>query len=130
MFCCWGHSMSQIHIFFFALYSSVKSGLLAILVLLRWNSKSHTSFPISYSSFLPFLVPDHITTDQFVFLHPRDCYDHQCSIIPWQVLAVCQDIESNKKMFNGFISFVTYSAASVLNQSSCCFLPSCLHHLF
>ena len=44
MFHCWGHAMSQIHIIFFALSSRVKSGLLAIVVLRRWNSKSHNSY--------------------------------------------------------------------------------------
>ena len=53
MFHCWGHAMSQIHIFFFALSSRVKSGLLVVVVLRRWNSKSHKSFPLSFSSTAP-----------------------------------------------------------------------------
>ena len=53
MFRCWGHAMLQVHIFFFALSSRVNSGLLTVVVLRRWNSKSHTNFPLSFSSTIP-----------------------------------------------------------------------------
>ena len=53
MFRCWGHSMSQIHLFFFALSSNVKSGLFAVVFLRRWNSKSHTSFHLLFSNTAP-----------------------------------------------------------------------------
>ena len=51
MFRCWGHAMLQIHIFFFAWSSRVKSGPLAVVVFHRWNSKSHSSFP-SFSNII------------------------------------------------------------------------------
>ena len=53
IFCCCGQAISQIQIFFFSLSSSIKSGLLAIVVFLRLNSKSQTSFPRSFSSTAP-----------------------------------------------------------------------------
>ena len=45
--------MSQIQIFLSAFSSKIKSGLLAVVVFRRWNSKSHTSFALSFSSTVP-----------------------------------------------------------------------------
>ena len=123
--------MPQIHIVFFALYSRVKSGLLAVVVLRRWNSKSHTSFPLLFSNTIPHSqrsLCQAISPRPVRFLRPSDCHDHYCSLMPRQVLAVCQDLASSNKMFHGLISFVTYSTASILNKSSRCFPRSCLHH--
>ena len=52
LFCC-GHAMSQIQIFLSVFSSKIKSGLLAIVVFRRWNSKSHTSLALSFSSAVP-----------------------------------------------------------------------------
>ena len=53
IFCCCGQAISQIQIFFFSLSSSIKSGLLAVVVFRSLNSKSQTSFPCSFSSTAP-----------------------------------------------------------------------------
>ena len=53
IFCCCGQAISQIQIFFFSLSSSIKLGLLAIVVFRSLNSKSQTSFPRSFSSTAP-----------------------------------------------------------------------------
>ena len=53
IFCCCGQAISQIQIFFFSLSSSIKSGLLAVVVFRSLNSKSQTSFPRSFSSTAP-----------------------------------------------------------------------------
>ena len=50
IFCCCGQAISQIQIFFFSLSSSIKSGLLAVVVFRSLNSKSQTSFPRSFYS--------------------------------------------------------------------------------
>ena len=52
MFSC-GHTLSQIHEIFFSLSSNVKSGLLDVVVFLKLNSKSHTSFAWSFSRTYP-----------------------------------------------------------------------------
>ena len=124
--------MSQIHIVFFALYSRVKSGLLAVVVLRRRNLKSHMSFPLLFSNTIPHShrsLCQTISPRPVRFLRTSDCHDHYCSLMPRQVLAVCQDLASSNNMFYDFISFVTYSTASILNQSSRYFPRSCLHHL-
>ena len=48
LFCC-GHAMSQIQIFLSVFSSKIKSGLLAVVVFRRWNSKSRTRFTLSFS---------------------------------------------------------------------------------
>ena len=53
IFCCCGQAISQIQIFFFSLSSSIKSGLLAVVVFRSLNSKSQTSFPRLFSSTAP-----------------------------------------------------------------------------
>ena len=52
LFSC-GHAISQIHKIFFSLSSNVKSGLLDVVVFLKLNSKSHTSFAWSFSRVYP-----------------------------------------------------------------------------
>ena len=118
-----GMSCCKSTFFFFALSSRVKPCLLAIVVLHRWNSKSHSSFPLfsntisrSHRSLYQTISPP---TSLYSFTQATamiiSAHDYQCSIMPRQVLAVCQDLASSSKMFNGFISFVTYSTVYILN---------------
>ena len=52
LFSC-GYTISQIHKIFFSLSSNVKSGLLDVVVILRLNSKSYTSFAWLFSRTYP-----------------------------------------------------------------------------
>ena len=52
LFCC-GHAMSQIQIILPVFNSKIKSGLFTVVVFCRWNSKSHTSFALSFSNTVP-----------------------------------------------------------------------------
>ena len=48
-----GHTMTQIQIFLSVFNSKIKSGLLTVVVFCRWNTKSHTSFALFFSSTVP-----------------------------------------------------------------------------
>ena len=48
-----GHAMSHIRIHFFSLSSSIRSGLLAVVVFRRLNSKSHTNLARAFSKTCP-----------------------------------------------------------------------------
>ena len=53
VFLLWTRHVTQIQIFWSILSSKIKSGLLAVVVFRKWNSKSHTSFALLFSSTVP-----------------------------------------------------------------------------
>ena len=126
--------MLQIYIFFFALSSRVKSGLLAVLFLRRRNSKSHTSFPLSFCNTVPrshhsFYQTISPPTSLYSFAQPTTviisallCLDKYSLFVKTLYRAARFSMVSSLSL--------TYSTASVLNLSSCCLPKSSLHHLF
>ena len=70
LFCC-EHAMSQMQIFLSVSISKIKSGLLAVVVSCRWNSKSHTSFALLFSSTVPY--PIVLVLDDFLTNLTNSC---------------------------------------------------------